>query len=35
MSIVLYSFTGVIACAAAAVFAAGVWAESHPAPDQP
>ncbi len=35
MSIALHLLGGAAALAAAAVFAAGVYAESHPAPDQP
>jgi hypothetical protein len=35
VSIALYSLSGAVALAAAAAFAAGVWAESHRAPDQP
>ncbi len=35
VSIALYSASGMIAFVAAAVFAAGMWAEAHPAPDQP
>jgi hypothetical protein len=35
VSIILYSASGMIAAIVAAVFAAGVWAEAHPAPDQP
>jgi hypothetical protein len=35
VSIIFYSASGVIAAAVAAVFAAGVWAEAHRAPDQP
>jgi len=31
----MYSASGVLALAAAAAFAAGVWSESHRAPDQP
>jgi len=35
VSVVLYSASGVIAATVAAIFAAGVWAEAHRAPDQP
>jgi hypothetical protein len=34
MTVALYSLSGLAALAAAAVFAAGVYTESHPAPDQ-
>ncbi len=35
MPTIMFSLSGLAALAAAAVFAAGIYTESHPAPDQP